>query len=314
MLHIPWRRSPPQGGPDKYPALALTAMLVACGGAAPFAPTSTVPTTPAASTARVIWDSSAQARPRDPGLAAVSLEQVPNVPAGPVTVTLDWTPSSSDLRLQVTNFDCPGGLLNGVFANNQCFIYAQADAVAAGAQRIDFVNTTTRGLAFWISNYGLSAANYRLRVSVPSSSAAPAPTPLSTPRSGPLGEVALLGSSIPFGQSVPTVRLGTAGQAAPSLTFTISVRIFSAETGVLARVWVRNDTVRCMGTGIANLNFAAGEQKVLNTFNVSFQNGNDPAPCRLPYTTSLVEITLNPQTGPEFSQIFPGSFTFLPPS
>ena len=130
----------------------------------------------------------------------------------------------------------------------------------------------------------------------------------------PVGQVALLGASLPFGQSVPTVPLGTAGQAAPTLTFSIAVRTFENHTGLLVRVWVRTDSVRCMGTGIARVDFVAGERRDFNTFNVSFQAGNDPAPCRLPYTTTSVEITLTDPAGQEIlSDRFPGTYTFLVP-
>jgi hypothetical protein len=140
------------------------------------------------------------------------------------------------------------------------------------------------------------------------------PTPAPTP-SALIGQVALLGTSIPFGQSVPTVVLGTAGQAAPSLTFRVSVRTFAAQTGLHVEVWVRTETLRCMGAGLSRLDFAAGEEKIFNTFNVSFQNGNSAAPCRLPYSTTSVEILLFNAVGQQLvSQTFPGGYTFLPPS
>ena len=299
----------------RVPAIAVAGMLlVACGGGGLTAPSTSVPV--AVAPLRIIWDSSFFAPAGDPRFAAVLRERVSNVPSGPVVVTLEWTPTVSDVRIQVTNFDCPGGLINGELHNDECSIYAQANAKANGLQTIEFTNTGTRGLALWISNYSSTVVNYRLKVAVPGAASAPTPpTPPATPTPvGPIGEVALLATSIPFGQSVPTVRLGSAGQAAPTLTFTIAVRTFQSQTGLLARVWVRRNGVRCMGTGISNLSFAGGEQRVLNTFNVSFQSGNDPAPCGLPYTTSEVEITLDSGATQLLSQVFAGGYTFLLPS
>ena len=162
---------------------------------------------------------------------------------------------------------------------------------------------------------GLAACGGGGSPSAPTGSLPPAATPMATPTpTPPVGQVALLGASLPFGQSVPTVPLGTAGQAAPTLTFSIAVRTFESQTGLLVRVWVRTDSVRCMGTGIARVDFVAGEQRDFKTLNVSFQAGNDPAPCRLPYTTTSVEITLTNSAGQDIlSQRFPGSYNFLVP-
>ncbi len=132
---------------------------------------------------------------------------------------------------------------------------------------------------------------------------------MATP-AGPIGQVELLSESIPFGQTVPTVRLG-AGQAAPTLTFSFAVTTFGSQSDILAQIWVRTDAARCMGTGFAGLAFSAGERKVFDSSNVSFQEGNNPAPCGLPYTTTSVEITLAKQGQVLLSQRFPGSYTFV---
>jgi hypothetical protein len=114
-----------------------------------------------------------------------------------------------------------------------------------------------------------------LSVTLPITGAKRSGEPTGGPSTGPIGEVELLSASVPFGEAIPTVRLGSEGQAAPSLTFTFAVRTFESQTGILAQVWVRTDAVRCMGTGIANLEFAAGERRELETLNVSFQQGTE---------------------------------------
>lgn len=136
----------------------------------------------------------------------------------------------------------------------------------------------------------------------PTSVAPPTPTPA-------IGSVALFESSLPSGSTVPTSPL-TFGHAAPTLFFRYGVRMNEAQTGILAQIWVRNATQRCMGAGAASLSFIAGEQKILTSLNMSF-NDSTGNPCRLPYTTDAIEITVAKAGVVLFSQQFPGAYTFV---
>lgn len=132
------------------------------------------------------------------------------------------------------------------------------------------------------------------------------PTPTPTPA---IGSVALFESSLPSGSTVTTSPLAF-GHAAPTLFFRYGVRMNEAQTGILSQIWVRTATQRCMGAGAASLNFIAGEQKILTSFNMSI-NDSTATPCRLPYTTTAVEITVAKNGVVLFSQQFPGTYTFV---
>ena len=65
-----------------------------------------------------------------------------------------------------------------------------------------------------------------------------------------------------------------------------------------------------MGTGIAAVDFKAGEQKIFQSSSVSYQQGTDPAPCRLPYTTNAVEVTVSRNGVILFLDRFPMTYNF----
>jgi hypothetical protein len=138
---------------------------------------------------------------------------------------------------------------------------------------------------------------------------AAAPTPTVTPTATPpVGSVALLSASLPSGSTVPTQRLGV-GHAAPTLSFRYAVRMEQGGAGLLTQVWVRTEAARCMGAN-AGTDFAPGETKTFQSANVSFQQGTDPPPCTLPYTTTAVEITVARSGVVILSDRFPMTYTF----
>jgi hypothetical protein len=141
----------------------------------------------------------------------------------------------------------------------------------------------------------------------PSATSVPVSTPLPTP-TPTVGSVALIESSLPFGSTVATASLPS-GHSAPTLTFRYAVRMNDVQTGMLAQIWVRTATQRCMGTGAASLSFVAGEQKIFNSANVSY-SGSVTSMCALPYTTTAVEITVAKDGTVLLSQEFPGVFNF----
>ncbi len=111
---------------------------------------------------------------------------------------------------------------------------------------------------------------------------------------------------------MPTQSLGV-GHAAPTLTFRYAVRMDQAGAGLLLQVWVRTDAARCMGAGAANQTIQPGEVKIIDSFNVSFQEGNVAPPCTLPYTTNAVEVTVTSNGVVVLSDRFPMTYRFTPP-
>lgn len=264
--------------------LILVGAMAACGSGSPSAPS-----TVARATVTGVWDVT---------FAEGSLVLTLSESSGSVTGTLQNPSEAGSISLNGTISTNGQMALNGTSPSDGTQVSLQA---SVDASRRSFTGT----IRFALPDVSVSFAMQGTKRS--ESSASPAPT-------GPIGEVELLSASVPFGQTIPTVRLGTVGQAAPTLRFSFAVRTFESQSDITAQLWVRTDAARCMGTGFAGLTFAAGERKVFDSSNVSFQQGSDPPPCSLPYTTTSVEITLSRQGQVLLSQQFPGTYHFLAPS
>jgi hypothetical protein len=274
---------------SSWPHLFLAGAMAACGSGSSTAPSTVAAPSTARPTVTGVWD---VALP-DENLVLTLTEN-----AGSVSGTLQHAGEAGSIDLAGTISADGQMALGGRSPVDGTQVSIQASVDAARRSFTGSVQLTLPGVSVNLPIRGAKRSD---------ASTGPPPTV-------PIGEVELLSASVPFGETIPTVRLGTQGQAAPSLTFTLAVRTFEDQTGILAQVWVRTEAVRCMGAGIANLTFAAGERRVFDSFNVSFQQGSDPAPCQLPYTTSSVEITLSRQGQVLVSQRFPGAYSFLAPS
>jgi hypothetical protein len=260
---------------------ALVVALAACGSGSPAAPSAS-----ARPTVTGVWDVSFTE-----GIMVLTLNEA----SVSLTGTLESPGEFGSIRMSGTISPSGQMTLNGASASDGTQVSLQASVDAARQSFTGVLRLAAQGVS----------ASFEIRGTKRSGSSA------SPPPASPVGEVELLSESVPFGQTIPTVRLGTSGQAAPTLTFSFAVRMFESQSDILAQVWVRTDAARCMGAGFAALTFAAGERKVFNSANVSFQQGSDPAPCQLPYTTSFVEITLVRQEQVILSRLFPGSYYFI---
>jgi hypothetical protein len=78
------------------------------------------------------------------------------------------------------------------------------------------------------------------------------------------------------------------------------------------RAFVRNETMRCLGGGAANIDFVADEEQVVTPAGMS-NDGNGQPVCPLPFTTTLVEVELigNDANNPLLLKQFPATYYFV---
>jgi hypothetical protein len=145
----------------------------------------------------------------------------------------------------------------------------------------------------------------------PSAPAAPAPTAAPTPTPEPAGVVRLAGATLAPGSTVPVSPMFSGGQQAQQLAFTAAVTLKRDLSGGLVRAWVRTDALRCMGGGLAHLDFQAGVERVLKPASMSNPGSGAPV-CALPYSTSQVEIEVVDASGQQLlTQSFPSAYAFV---
>jgi hypothetical protein len=147
----------------------------ACGGGSS-SPTGPAESEPSTAGQPIVVSQQTVNVPPPTAVATNYLIVVQGVPAGAVEAMIDWTVQNQDVRLYVTNRECPGGLVDGQFYNSACTVVASTET-GPKPRRAVFENDRTQSLAFWISNFGPGAAAVTLTVSVSASQAAPTPTP-----------------------------------------------------------------------------------------------------------------------------------------
>lgn len=141
----------------------------------------------------------------------------------------------------------------------------------------------------------------------PATPATPAPTPAPTPTPEPAGTVVFLEATLPEGSTVPVDPLYEAGQQVQGLRFSALVTMNEDLAGALVRAWVRTDVQRCMGGGLAGVDFQAGVAE--EVVPASMSSGGQ---CELPYTTTHVEFEVIAPGGESIlQQQFPMTFHFV---
>jgi hypothetical protein len=217
-------------------------------------------------------------------LEAVHLVVARSVPAGLVSAVIDWQQASQDVRLYVTNSDCPGGLLQGTFHNDLCSVFAQVEA-GSKPRRASFTNDQTRSLGMFVSNYGPGPAEVTLTVYV-----RPTPAGTATATPAPSGSIRYLGSTLPEGSTVAVLPMGELGQQAPELSFRAVINLPRTLSSGLVQAFVRTDEHRCMGGG--RFHFFPADTDVVAMPGSMSHVSNPPPPCVLPYTTTHVEFVV----------------------
>lgn len=144
----------------------------------------------------------------------------------------------------------------------------------------------------------------------PGTPSTPAPTPTPTPE--PAGVVRFLGSTLPAGSTVAVSPMFATGQQAPQLGFRGAITLKRDLAGALVRAWVRTDALRCMGGGLARVDFQAGVERTVEPASMSHPGSGSPT-CTLPYTTTHVEFEVfdGATQQPVLEQRFPAVYNFV---
>ena len=139
----------------------------------------------------------------------------------------------------------------------------------------------------------------------------PEPAPLPSPTPEP-GSIRLLSESLAVGSVVEVAPMFGTGQQAPQLRFRVAVRVERALSGTLVRAWVRNAGGRCMGGGLARVDFEAGVEQELEPGSMSNPGSGQPL-CALPYSTTHVEVEVFDGTSSRqlLSQQFARGYQFV---
>ncbi len=136
------------------------------------------------------------------------------------------------------------------------------------------------------------------------------PTPAPTPTPSPVaGTIRFISASLPLGSTVAVAPMGAGGQQAQELSFRAAIRLGNAVGGTLVRAWVRTDQTRCMGGGLAGVDFSAGVEREVSPASMSSLGS-----CTLPYTTTLVEFEVVDVVGGGgqiLTQSFPATYSFV---
>jgi len=139
-----------------------------------------------------------------------------------------------------------------------------------------------------------------------------APTSVPTPTPSPPGSIRFIDATIPAGSTVEVSPLLAVGQQAPQLSFRAAITLNRSVPGTLVRAWVRTDALRCMGGGLASVDFQAGVERAVQPASMS-NSGSGLPMCPLPYATTHVEFeVIDSGTGqPLLSQSFPAAYNFV---
>ena len=140
----------------------------------------------------------------------------------------------------------------------------------------------------------------------------PTTTTTTTAPAGPTGTIRLLSATVPDGSTLTVAPLGMSGQRVPALSFRVAITVSADVSPALVRAFVRNDTMRCLGGGAANLVFVADEEQVVTPAGMSNDGSGQPV-CPLPFTTTLVEVELsgNDANNPLLLEQFPATYHFV---
>jgi hypothetical protein len=133
------------------------------------------------------------------------------------------------------------------------------------------------------------------------------PTP-----AGPTGTIRLLGATVPDGSTLTVAPMSDSGQQVPALSFRVAMTVSVNVSPALVRAFVRNETMRCLGGGAANLVFGADEEQVVESAGMSNDGSGQPV-CPLPFTTTFVEVELigNDFNNPLLLKQFPAIYHFV---
>lgn len=139
----------------------------------------------------------------------------------------------------------------------------------------------------------------------------PSPTPLPTPTPEP-GTIRLVSATLAEGSVVEVAPMFGTGQQAPQLRFRVAIRLERALSGLLVRAWVRNAAGRCLGGGLARVDFPAGVEMDLEPGSMSNTGSGQPL-CALPYATTHVEVEVfDGASGRQLlAQHFPRAYQFI---
>jgi hypothetical protein len=141
----------------------------------------------------------------------------------------------------------------------------------------------------------------------PAAPATPVPTPAPTPTPEPAGTIVFLEATLPEGATVTVDPLNENGQQVLGLRFSALVTMNEDLAGALVRAWVRTEVERCMGGGLAGVDFQAGVAEEVMPASMS-SDGH----CGLPYTTTHVEFEVIAPGGESIlQQQFPMTFHFV---
>jgi hypothetical protein len=102
----------------------------------------------------VLYSSTWDYIPGPDPLETVGYKLLRNVPVGTVQVDLDWLPTTNHAKLYVTVPTCRGGLIRGVFHNNECQIVAQDIDPGTRPKRVTFHNPTVGDYGLYFANWG----------------------------------------------------------------------------------------------------------------------------------------------------------------